>query len=248
MSGADVIARRFMITGPLGGGSMGVVYKAFDTESQDTVAVKLIRARRNGEPVSLSDADKNAQRFEREVRIMSRLSSPNLPRMIDGGLDGDVPYLAMEYLDGKTLADLIAEEGRLSVAWSAAVGAQIAAALDAAHRASVVHRDLKPSTVMLTGGGQVKVLDFGVGLILDDVDGGRLTSSDATLGTARYMAPEQVRSSAVTPAADLYALGCVLYETLTGQPPFDGENVYELLNQQVKQVPVPVVTLRSEVP
>jgi serine/threonine protein kinase/very-short-patch-repair endonuclease len=248
MSEARVIAGRFRITGPLGGGSMGVVYKAFDTQTQDTVAVKLIRTRRNGEPVSLTDADKNAQRFEREVRIMSRLSSPNLPRMVDGGLDGDLPYLAMEYLDGKTLADLIAEEGRLSIPWAAAIGAQIAAGLDVAHRASVVHRDLKPSNVMLTGGGLVKVLDFGAGLILDDVDGGRLTSTDATLGTARYMAPEQVRSSTVTPAADLYALGCVLYETLTSQPPFDGENVYELLNQQVEQVPVPVAVLRGEVP
>ena len=179
---------------------------------------------------------------------MSRLSSPNLPRTIAGGLDGDRPYLAMEYLEGTTLAWLIDENGRLPVAWAAAVGAQIATGLAAAHRAGVVHRDLKPANVMVTTGGVVKVLDFGVGLILDDVDGGRLTSSEVTVGTARYMAPEQARQRAVTGAADLYALGCVLYEMLAGAPPFDGDTTYELLNRHVEQVPVPVRTLRGEVP
>ena len=103
--------------------------------------------------MSLTEADKNAARFMREVRIMARLSSPNLPRTIAGGLDGDQPYLAMEYIDGRTLSSLLAEaDGRLPVAWAAAIGAQIAAGLDAAHRAGVVHRDLKPSNVMLAAG------------------------------------------------------------------------------------------------
>ena len=248
MNGAEVIAGRFAIVRPLARGNMGQVCEALDELTGEKVAVKTMLRRRNGELVSLREADKNALRFQREVRIMSRLHSDNLPRIIDGGLDGDQPYLAMEYVPGMTLADLIAKEDRLRVAWAAAIGAQIAAGLAVAHRASVVHRDLKPSNVMITPDGVVKVLDFGVGLILDDVDGEPLTSSGVTLGTARYMSPEQAKAEAVTPATDLYALGCVLYEMLTGAPPFDGETAYELMSQQVEQAPLPVSGLRSEVP
>ncbi len=248
MNGSDVIAGRFEILGPIARGNMGEVRRARDRETGETVAVKTMRLRRDGAVVSLTEADKNATRFLREVRIMERLSSQNLPRTIAGGLDGDLPYLAMEYLDGTTLKWELDEETRLPAARAAAYGAQIAEGLAAAHRAGVVHRDLKPANVMLTAGGVVKVLDFGVGLILDDVDGGRLTSSDVTVGTARYMAPEQARQHSVTGAADLYALGCVLYEMLTGAPPFDGGTTYELLSRHVEQVPAPVRMLRSEVP
>ena len=248
MSGTEVIAARFELLGPVARGNMGEVHRALDLETRETVAIKLMRQRRWGERISLKAADKNAARFAREVRIMERLSSPNLPRTIAGGLDDGHPYLAMEYIDGATLSALLAENGRLPVAWAAAVGAQIAAGLDAAHRAGVVHRDLKPSNVMLAADGVVKVLDFGVGLILDDVDGGRVTSSDVTVGTARYMAPEQASQHTVTTAADLYALGCVLFEMLAGAPPFDGETTYQVLSQQVEQEPVSVRTLRSEVP
>ena len=250
MNGSDVIAGRFEILGPMARGNMGEVYRARDLQTGETVAVKTIRSRRDGAVVSLTEADKNAARFLREVRIMGRLSSPNLPRIIGGGLDGDRPYLAMEYIDGITLDTMIAEadNGQLPVAWAAAIGAQIARGLDAAHRAGVVHRDLKPSNVMLAADGVVKVLDFGVGLILDDVDGPRLTSSDVTVGTARYMAPEQARQHAVTAAVDLYALGCVLYEALVGAPPFDGQTQYEVLNQHVEQQPTDVRSLRGEVP
>ena len=130
----------------------------------------------------------------------------------------------MEFLDGRQLADLIDEHPQLPASWAAALGAQIAAGLAAAHAEGVIHRDLKPANVMLLPGGLVKVLDFGMGRIVDDTDGSRLTSSGVTVGTARYMAPEQFHASAVTPAADLYALGCVLFELLTGVPPFHSES------------------------
>ena len=130
MSGPEpeVIAGRFELLGPLARGNMGEVYRARDLADGDTVAVKLMRRRRSGEQVSLTEADKNAARFAREVRIMRRLSSENLPRTIDGGLDGDLPYLAMEYIAGDTLDTLLAEadDGLLPVAWAAAIGAQIA--------------------------------------------------------------------------------------------------------------------------
>ncbi|MGH3165417.1 MAG: serine/threonine-protein kinase, partial [Trebonia sp.] len=249
MSGEEVIAGRFELLAPVAHGNMGEVYQARDRETGETVAVKLIWRRRSGEQVSLTEADKNAERFAREVRIMSRLSSRNLPRTMAGGLDGDRPYLAMQYIDGVTLGALLTENGQLAVAWVAAIGAQIASGLDAAHRAGVVHRDLKPSNIMIDSDGVVKVLDFGVGLILDDVDGPRLTSSDVTVGTARYMAPEQAsEGGTITAAVDLYALGCVLYQMLTGAPPFDGGTSYQVLSQHVNQPPTPVGMLRGEVP
>src|SRR5690348_17074897 len=137
MSGTEVIAGRFELIGPLARGNMGEVHRALDRQTGDQVAVKLLLRRRSGEAVSLTEADKNASRFMREVRIMERLSSPNLPRIISGGLDGDRPYLAMEYIDGVTLDTVLAEadNGQLPVAWAAAIGAQIARGLDAAHRA-----------------------------------------------------------------------------------------------------------------
>jgi tRNA A-37 threonylcarbamoyl transferase component Bud32 len=249
MGGGEVIAGRFELLAPVARGNMGEVYQARDRDTGETVAVKLIWRRRSGEQVSLTEADKNAERFAREVRIMARLSSRNLPRTVGGGLDGDRPYLAMEYIDGVTLDDVLRENGQLPVAWAAAIGAQIASGLDAAHRAGVVHRDLKPSNVMISSDGVVKVLDFGVGLILDDVDGPRLTSSDVTVGTARYMAPEQaIEGGTVTAAVDLYALGCVLYQMLAGAPPFDGGTTYQVLSQHFNQQPTLVRTLRGEVP
>ena len=249
MSGAEVVAGRFELLGPSSPAATWARSIAPSTAtSGQTVAVKLMWRRRSGEEVTLTVADKNATRFAREVRIMQRLSSANLPRTIDGGLDGDRPYLAMEYIDGITLDTLLAENGQLPVTWAAAIGAQIARGLDAAHRAGVVHRDLKPSNVMLAADGVVKVLDFGVGLILDDVDGGRVTSSDATVGTARYMAPEQARQHTVTAAVDLYALGCVLFEALVGAPPGDGGGAFQVMKQHVEQPPADVRMLRGDVP
>src|SRR6266704_5645384 len=131
MSDSDAVAGRFVLVSPLARGSMGEVHRARDLQTGETVAVKLIWRRRSGEQVSLTEADKNAARFLREVRIMQRLSSPNLPRTIAGGLDGDRPYLAMEYIDGITLSELIDESGQLPVGWAAAVAAQAARGLDA---------------------------------------------------------------------------------------------------------------------
>ncbi|MCG7525772.1 serine/threonine protein kinase, partial [Streptomyces sp. OfavH-34-F] len=234
---------------------MGEVHRAVDLRVPEgapdhLVAVKLILRHRSGSPVDTRADARAVARFAREVRIMRRLDDPHLTRIVDGGVDEahGRPYLAMELLDGDTLGDLIDEEGRLPVSWAAAIGAQIAAGLAAAHGADVVHRDLKPRNVMLTRGGVVKVLDFGMGRITDDPDDTRLTSSGTTVGTARYMAPEQFRAGLVTPAADLYALGCVLYEMLTGVPPFTGDSAYVLMDRHLHGVPAPLRLVRPDVP
>ncbi|MFW6721964.1 protein kinase domain-containing protein [Streptomyces sp. MAR4 CNY-716] len=257
MSGdSGTVAGRFRLLGHLDSGNMGEVHRAEDLDAPEgsrarVVALKLIRRRRSGTLVQ-TQADPHAvARFAREVRIMRLLSHPNLPRTVDGGVDeanGGLPYLAMEFLDGYPLADLVAEEGQLPVSWVAAIGAQIADGLAAAHASEVIHRDLKPRNVMLTRGGAVKVLDFGIGRIVDDPDGTRLTSTGATVGTARYMAPEQFEASLVTQAADLYALGCVLHEMLLGNPPFVGNTDFDLRDKHLHQEPTPVRLLRRNVP
>ncbi|HVV12028.1 protein kinase domain-containing protein [Amycolatopsis sp.] len=250
----EVVADRFRLLGPIGKGNMGEVYRAEDlhaaVDSADrVVAVKLILRTRSGALVDSLADDKAVQRFDREVRIMRKLAHPNLPRLIDGGGDkADLPYLAMEFLDGRTLRDLTGEHPQLPAAWVAALGAQIADGLAAAHTEKVVHRDLKPSNVMLLRGGLVKILDFGMGRIIDDREGGKVTSSGVTVGTARYMAPEQFHVAAVTQAADLYALGCVLFELLAGVPPFHSESAHELGYKHLHEDPPPVRLLRTDVP
>ncbi|WP_439655923.1 protein kinase domain-containing protein [Lentzea sp. HUAS TT2] len=249
----DVVAERFRLVGPIGTGNMGEVHRAEDLQAADgtgnrVVAVKLILRSRLGTLVN-STSDATTQRFGREVRIMRMLDHPNLPRTVDGGVDAaGRPYLAMELLDGQTLRDLVAEHPQLPISWVAALGAQIADGLSAAHAENIVHRDLKPANVMVLRGGLVKVLDFGMGRIVDDVDGDRLTSTGATVGTARYMAPEQFLASAVTQAADLYALGCVLFELLTGVPPFHSESSYELGQKHREEAAPLVQLLRTDVP
>ena len=246
---------RFRIGQVIGRGNMGEVHRAEDVHAPEgaperTVAVKTILRRRTGTQIDTGSETKAAQRFSREVRIMRRLRHPNLTHLVAGGIDEQaaLPYLAMEFLDGEPLRDLIEEESQLPVAWAAAIGAQIAAGLAAAHAAGVVHRDLKPTNVMLTQGGTVKVLDFGMGSIVDDPDQTRLTSTGVSVGTARYMAPEQCQAKEVTQAADLYALGCVLYEMLVGVPPFTSESAYELADRHVHHQPAPVRAIRGEVP
>lgn len=250
----DVVADRFRLVGPLGKGNMGEVHRAEDLTAPEgaadrEVAVKLILRNRTGASLGPDSATKTPQRFDREVRIMRKLAHPNLPRTIDGGVDSSgLPYLAMELLDGRSLRDLVSEHPQAPISWVAALGTQIVDGLAAAHAAGVIHRDLKPSNVMLLRGGVVKVLDFGMGRIVDDADAGTLTSTGVTVGTARYMAPEQFVDSAVGQAADLYALGCVLFELLTGVPPFHSGSAHELGNKHRTEPPAPIRLMRSDVP
>jgi len=239
---------------------MGEVHRAVDLDaSEDSpdreVALKTILRSRTGLAIEASHESKDVERFRREVDIMRRLSPrhPNLTRLVAGGVDAvaggsGLPYLAMELLDGSPLADLIDEEPQLPVSWATAITAQIAAGLASAHAAGVVHRDLKPANVMLTRDGTVKILDFGMGRIVDDPDQARLTSSGVSVGTARYMAPEQFRAEQVTASADLYALGCILYELLIGKPPFSARTAYDLSQRHQHETPPSLTVVRPDLP
>lgn len=254
------VGGRFRIMGMLGRGNMGEVHRAEDLQAgpdslHREVALKTVLRARTGVAVDASGSGKEIDRFRREVRIMRMLSQghPNLTLLVDGGVDEGpggtgLPYLAMELLDGHPLADLIDEEPQLPVSWAAAIGAQIAAGLTAAHTAGVVHRDLKPANAMLTRDGTVKVLDFGMGSVVDDPDQTRLTSTGVSVGTARYMAPEQFRAERVSASADLYAFGCVLYELLIGRPPFSARTPYELSEQHQHERPPLLTLVRPDLP
>ncbi|XLE06836.1 protein kinase [Streptomyces sp. Pv4-95] len=256
----EQVGGRFRITGDLGRGNMGEVHRAVDLEAapastQYEVALKTVLRNRTGLLVEAAEGNKETQRFHREVKIMRMLSQghPNLTHLIAGGVDdapgaSGLPYLAMELLDGHTLGLLMDEEPQLPVSWVAAIGAQIASGLAAAHTAGVVHRDLKPANAMLLRDGTVKILDFGMGSIVDDPDQTRLTSTGVSVGTARYMAPEQFRAEPVSAAADLYALGCVLYEMLIGRPPFSARTAYELSVQHQYDPPPRLTIVRPDLP
>ncbi|MCX5314789.1 protein kinase [Streptomyces sp. NBC_00154] len=260
--GPETVAERFQITGVIGRGNMGEVHEAVDLskapDSEDRrVALKTILRSRTGLAIDTAEDNKAIERFRREVDIMRRLSPqhPNLTHLVAGGVDtaqadggSGLPYLAMELLDGDTIKDLIDEEPQLPVSWVAAIGAQIAAGLASAHSAGIVHRDLKPANLMLTRDGTVKILDFGMGRIVDDPDGARLTSTGVSVGTARYMAPEQFRAEQVTAAADLYALGCVLYELLIGKPPFAKNTPFDLSRQHLEDPPPSLTVIRPDLP
>lgn len=244
MQAGTRIADRYELTEPVGSGGMGQVWAGYDERLDRPVAVKFLK------PGLAVEAEREdvVERFRREARITARLDHPGVPTVHDAGVVGDDLYIVMQLVPGTLFADLIAENGPLPVPWVAAIGAQICSVLAAAHAASLVHRDLKPTNLILGPTGLVKVLDFGVAAVLDS-DLPKLTGTTDTIGTPTYMAPEQaLGSSSVGPRVDLYALGCVLYELLVGEPPYLADNALGMLHQHL-EAPIPhVADSRDDVP
>ncbi|HEY8532991.1 MAG TPA: serine/threonine-protein kinase [Micromonospora sp.] len=245
MSERTVMGGRYKLDPvPRSRGGMGEIWFGWDTQLDRQVAVKFVRL-----PDCDEEREEYLRRFRRESRITARLEHPGVPAVYDVGEDDDGrPFLVMQRVHGISLADLLAEHGRLPIGWAAAIAAQICAVLVAAHEKSLVHRDLKPSNVMIEKNGAVKVLDFGLAAAPTLRDFSRITRTAQPLGTPAYMAPEQVESGIASPASDLYALGCTLHEMLSGSPVFDGRTSYSVMDKQVKQPPTPLRRLRSEVP
>jgi serine/threonine-protein kinase len=212
------VAGRYELVRPLGHGAMATVDLAHDVELERPVALKRLAE-------NLARDDDLRRRFLREPRLAARLSHANVVRVFDVGEDGGRPFIAMEYVEGETLADLLARRGRLPAAEVARLGVQMCAGLAAAHAAGLVHRDVKPQNLLLGNDGVLKLGDFGIAA---GHDGTRLTLAGTVLGTAGYLAPEQARGERVTAAADIYAVGAVLYELLTGAPSRSPESLAEL--------------------
>ncbi|MEV7803278.1 serine/threonine-protein kinase [Microbispora sp. NPDC088329] len=229
-----------------GGGGMGEVWGAVDERLGRRVAIKFVRF-----PGGVPDRDWEA-RFRHEATIMARLCHPGTPAVHDAGayddpLRGRRQFIVMEYVEGAGLDDVVAETGALPVGWVASIGAQVAAVLDAAHAGGILHRDLKPANLMLRPDGSVQVVDFGLA-IMHDPALTKLTRTGEMLGTESYMSPEQVRQEEPTARSDLYALGCVLHELLTGRTLFTGPTAFSVMRQQVSVPPAPAGRWRAGVP
>ncbi|GAB3872582.1 hypothetical protein GCM10029964_011230 [Kibdelosporangium lantanae] len=239
-----LVGGRYRLDRPVGSGGMGEVWEALDVRLDRRVAVKLLRP--DGFAAGV-DQDVLVNRFGREARMTARLHHPGVPAVHDTGADGDDLYLVLELVEGADLTEFQAENEPVPLTWVAAVGAQIASVLGAAHAANLVHRDLKPRNVMVTGTGRVKVLDFGIA-VLRDTDVTRITRTSESVGTPAYMAPEQAMHGLASHSSDLYSLGCVLYELVTGEPVFHATTALALMHRHFNDRPRPLTELRPDVP
>lgn len=216
---------------------MGEVWRAADQVLGRRVAVKLLRT---------GDAT-DTERFRLEAQTAGRLNHPHVVSVFDFGSDRGQLYLVMECIDGWSLAQERSMRGVLPSQEAAALAAQVAAGLSAAHQQGVIHRDIKPANIMLTADRTAKITDFGIARFTDEVDR-CLTATGKIVGTADYLAPERALGRPAHPAADLYSLGCVLYQLLTGRPPFQGATSLAVVQQHVDATPVPPVRLRPDIP
>jgi serine/threonine-protein kinase len=225
---------RYRIERTLGYGGMAVVYLAHDEELRRLVAIKVLAEHLSGDSAF-------RERFLQESRLASRLSHPNVVQVYDAGESDGRPYIVMEYVDGDTLA----ERGKLAYQDALPLALQACAGLQHAHAAGLVHRDVKPANLLVREDDVLKVADFGIARAAELT---RLTQHGTVLGTAAYLAPEQAEGKEVTAAADLYSLGAVLYEVLTGRPPYEFDSLPELVALQTSGAITPVRDLEPSVP
>jgi hypothetical protein len=230
----------YKIEKKLGEGGMGEVYQAFDSRLARRVAVKVLPARLSQDAAAL-------KRFERETKVLARLSHPNILTIFDAGRHGDTVYAVTELLTGETLRQRLAH-GRLPVAAAIEIAVQAARGLAVAHAEGIVHRDLKPENLFVTAGGPVKILDFGIAVLTGPLAGEgsvsvRLTANNVVIGTAGYMSPEQAQGQSCDHRSDLFSLGAVLYEMLAGRPAFPGETPLLAYLAVIDMEPVPLATL-----
>lgn len=238
-----VVADRYELSTLIGQGGMGQVWTAYDRRLDRRVAVKLLRP----DKVAGQEADELRRRFVRECRVTAQVDHPGLVTVHDAGSEGEELFLVMQYIDGADLSDHLAEQDPYPWQWAVAVAAQLCAVLSAVHAVPIVHRDLKPRNVMVKQDGTVTVLDLGVASVMD-ADTTRLTHTGTPIGSPAYMAPEQAMGGAVGPYTDLYALGVLLHELLSGDVPFSGSTALGVLHRHLYEPPVPVRHIRPEVP
>ncbi|MFB6526483.1 protein kinase [Streptomyces sp. NPDC056399] len=240
-----VIGGRYELATVIGQGGMGQVWTAYDRRLDRRVAVKLLKPATMTGPATA--ADELRRRFVRECRVTAHVDHPGLVTVHDAGSEGEDLYLVMQYVEGADLADHLAEHDPYPWEWAVSVAAQLCAVLAAVHAVPIVHRDLKPRNVMVRPDGSVLVLDLGVASVLDS-DTTRLTHTGSPIGSPAYMAPEQAMGGAVGPSTDLYALGVLLHELLSGNVPFAGSTALGVLHRHLYEPPVPLRQLRPEVP
>jgi eukaryotic-like serine/threonine-protein kinase len=244
MTTPQVLGERYEIGGVLGRGGMAEVHRGRDLRLGREVAVKVLRS-------DLARDPSFQVRFRREAQAAASLNHPAIVAVYDTGEDrtttGATPYIVMEYVEGETLRDVIRREGHLRSERAMSLAADICGALDFSHRNGIVHRDVKPGNVMITPQGTVKVMDFGIARAVSD-SAATMTSTAAVIGTAQYLSPEQARGESVDARSDVYSMGCLLYELVTGAPPFSGDSPVAVAYQHVREDPRLPSSINPEVP
>lgn len=235
MSTPRLLSNRYELGETLGYGGMSEVHHGHDVRLGREVAIKILRA-------DLARDPQFQERFRREAQNAAALNHPAIVAVYDTGEAntefGPLPYIVMEYVEGRTLRDIVKTEGPMSQKRAMEVMADVCAALDFSHRHGIVHRDVKPANVMITKNGAVKVMDFGIARAMHDGQSA-MTQTAAVIGTAQYLSPEQARGESVDARSDVYAAGCVLYELITGEPPFTGDSPVAVAYQHVREDPNP---------
>jgi serine/threonine protein kinase len=244
MTETGALSGRYELGDRLGSGGMSNVYRATDRILERTVAVKILAEH-------LSDDERFVARFRREALAVAKLVHPNIVQVYDTGIDEGRHYIVMEYVEGRSGAQILQRQGPLDFEIAMEIGVQACAGLDYAHRRGIIHRDVKPGNLMIVGGpvggGEmtVKLTDFGIARAIEQT---RITQVGSVVGTAAYLSPEQVRGEEATPATDVYALGVVIYQFLTGRLPYEGSTLAELAVRQQNERPLPPNTYNDEVP
>jgi serine/threonine-protein kinase len=244
MTQRRLLGGRYELDGVVGRGGMAEVYRARDLRLDRIVAVKTLRE-------DLARDQTFQARFRREAQSAASLNHPSIVAVYDTGEDmagpSPVPYIVMEYVDGRTLRDLLREDRRLLPERAMEITDGTLRALEYSHRNGIVHRDIKPGNVMLTRAGDVKVMDFGIARAVSDAQA-TMTQTAQVIGTAQYLSPEQARGERVDARSDLYSTGCLLYELLTGRPPFTGDSPVAIAYQHVRENPIPPSRVDPEIP
>ncbi len=234
----QIIKERYEIIQLLGEGGMSYVYKANDRQLKRTVAIKTLKP-------NYVQQEKFVERFKREAQTAANLNHPNIVQIFDWGI-GDEPFFVMEYIEGNTLTSIIAKRRTISLNDVLFIGAQVSSGLQAAHSKGLVHRDIKPGNIMITPEGKVKVTDFGIVSLQNEESD--ITKTGSILGTASYISPEQAQGKPVSKESDLYSLGTVLYELITGRPPFEGDSPIATATKHITDKPEKLSVFRPDIP
>lgn len=242
LSPGAVFAGRYEVKEVLGMGGMGVVYRAFDRELQESVAIKTLR------PEAMSGDSAALERFKQEIRLARRITHRNVVRTYDLGEVQGTYYLTMEFVEGRSLKSLIETRGRLPIPVTLTVGKQLCRALEVAHEQGVIHRDIKPQNIVVEPSGFLKVMDFGIARLADPPKGKGLTEAGTSIGTPDYMSPEQLQGLDLDPRSDLYSAGVVLFECVSGRVPFEADTPWTLIAKHLEEAPPDPRTLNADVP
>lgn len=241
MTEGTVLSGRYAVGEIVGTGGMAVVYRGWDREKKRTVALKVLR------PEYENDAE-FLRRFSREAEAASKVSHPNIVQTFDVGKDGDLRYIVMEYVEGTTLKDMIRQMGHLNYDAVVRMGIRILAAVDHAHRNGIVHRDIKPQNILVDTVGTVKVADFGIARLKAQQTTRIAETTSSALGSVHYISPEQAQGAVADEASDLYSVGVVLYEMLSGRVPFDGETAVSVALKHVNEAPTSLRQIDPSIP